>query len=100
MCYAFFFVTTTYVMAKTTTLVNWTNSYARRTIGGINLVDLKEGLNALLNKWILLVLELGESNLKNPVTSQDEPMQTIHTQKMGPKYPLDHNTRLFTFHMI
>jgi hypothetical protein len=64
MCYAFFFVTTAYVVAKTTTLVNWTNSYARRRIGGINLVDLKEGLNALLNKCILLVLELGESNLK------------------------------------
>ncbi len=32
--------------------------------------------------------------------SQDEPMQTIQTQKMGPKYPLDPNTRLFTFHMI
>jgi hypothetical protein len=63
MCYAFFFVTTTYVVAKTTTLVNWTNFYARRRIEGINLVDLKEDPNALLNKWILLVLELGESHL-------------------------------------
>ncbi len=59
MCYECFFVTSTYVVAKTTTLVNWTHSYARRRIGGINLVDLKEGLNVLLNNWILLVLKLG-----------------------------------------
>jgi hypothetical protein len=36
----------------------------RKKYGGFNLMDLEDALISLLNKWVMMVLELGNFNLK------------------------------------
>jgi hypothetical protein len=43
--------------------MRWHDVCAPKLVGGLNLIDAEEALHALLTKWIIKALALGESNL-------------------------------------
>jgi len=44
--------------------VSWAHCCPKCEIGGLNLINLKEALNAFMTKLILLTFELGMTNIK------------------------------------
>jgi hypothetical protein len=45
-------------------IVKWKDCCVRKKVDGLGLIDSKNILSSFLCKWVMLVLELGESSLK------------------------------------